>query len=62
VLDTLRKTLVSPPESVVSSQQNVCILGATGSIGDSTLKVLALHPERYRVFGLSGHSRLDQLV
>jgi len=42
--------------------ENVCILGATGSIGDSTLKVLSLHPERYRVFALSGHGRLDKLI
>ncbi len=42
--------------------QNVCILGATGSIGDSTLKVLALHPARYRVYALSGHHRLDKLA
>jgi 1-deoxy-D-xylulose-5-phosphate reductoisomerase len=43
-------------------KQNVCILGATGSIGESTLKVLALHPELYQVFALSGHSRLDRLA
>ncbi len=44
------------------SKQNVCILGATGSIGESTLKVLALHSDLYQVFALSGHSRLDQLA
>jgi len=43
-------------------KQNVCILGATGSIGESTLKVLALHPNQYHVFALSGHSRVGQLV
>ncbi len=45
-----------------AKRQNVCILGATGSIGDSTLKVLARHPERYRVYALSGHGRLDKLA
>lgn len=46
----------------LSPKQNVCILGATGSIGESTLKVLALHSNQYHVFALSGHSRLGQLV
>ena len=48
--------------AALSPKQNVCILGATGSIGESTLKVLALHPDQYHVFALSGHSRLDQLA
>jgi 1-deoxy-D-xylulose-5-phosphate reductoisomerase len=42
--------------------QQVCVLGATGSIGDSTLKVIDLHPERYRVFALTGFSRLPKLA
>jgi len=48
--------------SVKKEKQNVCILGATGSIGESTLKVLALHPAHYQVFALSGHGRLAQLA
>ena len=39
----------------------VCILGATGSIGASTLDVIARHPDRYDVFALTGHSRIDVL-
>ena len=42
--------------------QQVTILGATGSIGDSTLKVIAQHPELYKVFALTGFSRLDALA
>ncbi|HTH95559.1 MAG TPA: 1-deoxy-D-xylulose-5-phosphate reductoisomerase [Rhodocyclaceae bacterium] len=42
--------------------RNVTILGATGSIGASTLDVIARHPERYRVVALSGHSRLEILA
>lgn len=42
--------------------QAVCILGVTGSIGQSTLKILAQHPEKYSVFAVSGYSRLDVLV
>jgi 1-deoxy-D-xylulose-5-phosphate reductoisomerase len=37
-------------------------LGATGSIGLSTLDVIARHPERYQVFALSGFSRLSELL
>lgn len=36
----------------------VSVLGATGSIGLSTLDVLARHPERFRIFALSGHRNL----
>ena len=41
--------------------QGVVILGATGSIGVSTLKVLALHPERFRVIALSAYQQVDRL-
>jgi 1-deoxy-D-xylulose-5-phosphate reductoisomerase len=40
----------------------VCVLGATGSIGLSTLDVIARHPHRYQVFALTGHSRLAELL
>ena len=42
--------------------QRITILGATGSIGVSTLDVLARHPERYSVHALSAHSRVDELA
>ncbi|MCX7079954.1 MAG: 1-deoxy-D-xylulose-5-phosphate reductoisomerase [Pseudomonas sp.] len=41
--------------------QQITVLGATGSIGLSTLDVIARHPERYQVFALSGFSRLNEL-
>lgn len=41
--------------------QWITVLGATGSIGLSTLDVVARHPDRYRVFALTGHSRLLEL-
>ncbi len=43
-------------------RQKVCILGSTGSIGTSTLDVLARHPDRYEVFALSAHSKVDDLA
>ena len=45
----------------MSLPQQVTVIGATGSIGLSTLDVIARHPERYQVFALSGHSRVAEL-
>lgn len=42
--------------------QSICILGATGSIGQSTLKVVAEHPEKYSIFAVTGHSRIQELA
>lgn len=42
--------------------QSVCILGATGSIGQSTLKILQQHPEKYSVFAVTAYSRILELV
>jgi 1-deoxy-D-xylulose-5-phosphate reductoisomerase len=39
--------------AVMQGLESVTILGATGSIGISTLDVLARHPERYQVFALT---------
>ena len=46
----------------MSRPQLITVLGATGSIGLSTLDVIARHPDRYQVFGLSGYSRLNELL
>jgi len=43
------------------SHQWITVLGATGSIGVSTLDVVARHADRYRVFALTGYSRMDVL-
>lgn len=42
--------------------QRIAVLGATGSIGDSTLAILAKHLKDYQVYALSGHQRLDKLL
>jgi 1-deoxy-D-xylulose-5-phosphate reductoisomerase len=47
--------------ATTTTRQRVCILGATGSVGTSTLDVLARHPERFEVFALTAHSRIDEL-
>lgn len=42
--------------------QWITVLGATGSIGSSTLDVVRRHPTRYKVYALTGYSRMDALV
>src|SRR5215217_8310602 len=42
--------------------QNITILGATGSIVVSTLDVIARHPDRYSIYALSAHSKVDDLA
>ena len=44
------------------SVQSVTVLGATGSIGKSTLDVIARHPERYRVYALTAHTSKEALL
>jgi len=39
----------------------VTVLGATGSIGVSTLDVLARHPDRYRAVALTANTEVDRL-
>ena len=41
--------------------QNITILGSTGSIGTSTLDVVARHPERFQVFALTAYRQVDVL-
>ena len=42
--------------------QQVTVLGATGSIGTSTLDVIARHPDRYRVYALTAHTSKEALL
>ena len=42
--------------------KRVCLLGATGSIGDSTLAVLRLNPERYQLFAVTGYQQTAKLL
>ena len=42
-------------------RQSLTILGSTGSVGVSTLDVVARHPERFRVIALTAGTRADVL-
>ena len=44
------------------STQWITILGATGSIGLSTLNVVTRHPQRYSVFALTGMTKIQLLA
>jgi 1-deoxy-D-xylulose-5-phosphate reductoisomerase len=43
-------------------RQRIAILGSTGSIGVSTLDVVARHPERFEVFALSASTQTDLML
>jgi len=47
---------------VLTSRQRLVILGSTGSIGTSTLDVVARHPERFEIVGLTANHRVDTLL
>lgn len=42
--------------------ETLAILGATGSIGQSTLAVVRQHPERFTLFALSAHSNVSRML
>ncbi len=46
----------------MTQQQNITVLGSTGTIGVNTLDVIARHPERYRAWALTANSRIEPLL
>ena len=42
--------------------RSITLLGATGSIGASTLDVIARHPDRFSLFAVAAARRVDELV
>jgi 1-deoxy-D-xylulose-5-phosphate reductoisomerase len=44
------------------SKQRIAILGSTGSIGTSTLDVVARHPDRFEVFALTASTQVDLML
>ena len=42
--------------------QKITILGSTGSVGQSTLDVVALHPDKYSVSTLTANSNVDKML
>lgn len=44
------------------SMRTITLLGATGSIGASTLDVVARHPDRFRVVALAANAKVDAML
>ncbi|MBY4897990.1 1-deoxy-D-xylulose-5-phosphate reductoisomerase [Cupriavidus sp. AU9028] len=42
--------------------RRITVLGATGSIGESTLDVVRRHPDRYAIHALTAHRQVDKLA
>jgi 1-deoxy-D-xylulose-5-phosphate reductoisomerase len=47
----------SPP-----AKKRVVLLGATGSIGENTLRVLAAHPDKLELVAIAAHSKWEKLA
>ncbi|BCE03309.1 1-deoxy-D-xylulose-5-phosphate reductoisomerase [Marinicellulosiphila megalodicopiae] len=41
--------------------KTICLLGATGSIGTSTLDIIERHPEKYQLHSVSGHKNWQKM-
>lgn len=46
----------------MSPLQNITLLGGTGSIGGSTLDIIARHPDRFRLYAVTGYQRVKELA
>lgn len=49
-------------KAAATSVRSVTVLGATGSIGDSTMDLIRAAPERYRVEALTANSNVEALA
>jgi len=49
-------------QASISAIQQVTLLGATGSIGKSTLDVISRHPDRYQVFAITANTSIEPMV
>lgn len=46
----------------MKSIRKITILGSTGSIGESTLDVIARHPDRFQAFALTAHNNIEKML
>ena len=42
--------------------KNITLLGATGSIGNSTLSIIDQHPDKFNIFALSANTNWQDMV
>ena len=45
-----------------SSRKRIVLLGATGSVGENTLRVIAAHPDKLELVGIAAHSNHSRLA
>ncbi|OAM87604.1 1-deoxy-D-xylulose-5-phosphate reductoisomerase [Termitidicoccus mucosus] len=50
------------PHSAFPARRRVSLLGATGSIGQSTLRVIAAHPDKLELVSIAAHSNWEKLA
>ncbi len=50
------------PSSSSTRKKRVVLLGATGSIGENTLRVIAAHRDQLELVGIAAHSNADKLA
>jgi 1-deoxy-D-xylulose-5-phosphate reductoisomerase len=48
--------------SHAARHQGICILGSTGSVGESTLDVIARNPDCFEVVALTAHNNVERLA
>ena len=53
---------MSPSPGPTVPRKRVVLLGATGSIGENTLRVLAAHRDRLELVGIAAHSKWEKLA
>lgn len=46
----------------MAKPQRICLFGATGSIGDSTLDVIQMHPTLFEVYAMSAFNQVEKLL
>ena len=52
----------APTVPPIPQRRRVVLLGATGSIGESTLRVIAAHRDRLELVGIAAHGRHERLA
>lgn len=52
----------APATAAETAPRRISVLGATGSIGDSTLRVIAEHPNRFRIAALTAQDNAEKLI
>ena len=52
----------NPAESSSNAPKSICVLGSTGSVGTSTLDLVARDPSRFQIDALTANSNVDLLA